>query len=360
MEALASVLDRLLAGWRWWVGELASLLPAGLRDAFGGGRDAILIDASADEFVVTKRAGAFETVVARVPRDEFAGRTLRLSVPPAEGLTAWLADPVILQMPADEALGRSLRLPRGARRNLDEILRHEVVRQSPIDAQHIYYDYRVASGADETLDVALRIIRREPVDECLALCAGAGIAVSAVEFAGDEARADGGTFPVDSLAARRLRLQPRLIPAMMGIVLLLTAGVLGAAYLRGASVAADLDARVEAARGNAMAVQRLQQKLDAANRQAAFLARQKQNPAAVAVLSTVARLLPDNSWVYEFELNGDEVRLHGFSAQAASLIALFDASPFFTDAQFRSPLMQGATPGQQRFDLSVRLRKGAT
>src|ERR1700759_3879790 len=141
------LLERLVAGWRWWLGELASLLPQGLRRAFSGANDAILIEAQPTEFVVVRRAGAFETVIARVPRDEFAARTLRLSAPQAEGLAAWLADPVILQMPAEEALGRALRLPRGAKRNLGSILGHEVVRQSPIDAQSIYYDYRVA-GTD--------------------------------------------------------------------------------------------------------------------------------------------------------------------------------------------------------------------
>ena len=355
-----AMLDRLLALWRWWKRELASMLPQRLRDAFGGGRDALIVDAQPAEFVVCRRAGAFETVVARVPRDEFAGRALRLAVPPAEGLAAWLADPVILQMPAEDALTRALRLPRGARSNLDGILRHEVVRQSPIDAANIYYDWRVAGDDGEALDIALRIIRREPVDECLALCRGAGIAVSAVEFAGDETPAGGGTFPVDAQAERRLRLQPRLVPALIGLLLLLGAGLVAGAYLRGAAVAADLDGRVEAARSRAMVVERLQRQLDAANRQAAFLNQQKRNPAAVAVLATVARLLPDNAWLYEFELNGDEVRLHGFSAEAASLIALFDASPFFSDAQFRSPLMQGPIPALQRFDVSFKLRKGAT
>src|SRR5262249_19780012 len=134
----------------------------------------------------------------------------------------------------------------------------------------------------------------------------------------------------------------------------------GSVYLRGAAAAADLDARVDAAQARAAVVGRLQARLDAANRQAAFLAQQKQNPAAVAVLAAVARLLPDDTWLYEFEMNGDEVRLHGFSSEAASLIALFDSSPYFADAQFRSPLMQGPSPALQRFDVSVKLKKGAS
>ena len=362
MESLSPrvLLEQLAAGWRWWLGELASMLPQGLRNALRGADDAILIEAKPTEFIVVRRAGAFETVIARVPRDEFAARTLRLSAPQATGLAAWLADPVILQMPAEEALGRTLRLPRGAKRNLRSILGHEVVRQSPIDAQSIYYDYRIAGADADALDVALRIIRREPVDDGIALCHSAGIALSAVEFTGDETHADGGTFPADRPAAQRLRLRPRIVPALATLVLLLAIGLVASFYMRGQAVADDLGARVDEARTRAMAVESLQHKVDAANRQATFLAEQKRNPAAVAVLTTVARLLPDNSWLYEFEINGDEVRLHGYSAGAASLIALFDASPFFADAQMRSPLMQGPTNGLQRFDISFKFRKGAT
>ncbi|HEX4303128.1 MAG TPA: PilN domain-containing protein [Rhizomicrobium sp.] len=357
---MRDLLERVLAFWRWWLGELASLVPPGLRTAFSGGNDAILIEVQDSEFLIARRAGAFETVIARVPRDEYAGRTLRLSTAEKSGLAAWFADPVILQMPVSDALGRALRLPRAARRDLDGILRHEVVRQSPIAAPDIYYDYRVAGSDADALDVDLRIVRREPVDACIALCHGAGIALSAIEFTGDGAHADGGTFPADPHAARRLRWQPHVVPLLFGLILLLGAGLVMSLYLRGAAVAADLDARVDAARDKAMVVERLQQQLDAANRQATFLAKQKTNPAAVAVLASVARLLPDNAWLYEFERNGDEVRLHGFSAQAASLIALFDASPFFGEAQMRSPLMQGPTNALQRFDISFKLRRGAS
>jgi len=352
-------IEQLGAGWRWWLETLATFVPRPVRDAFAGGEDAVVIAVQPTELVVTRRAGSFEGVVARIPRDEFAARTLRLSVPHRTGLGAWFADPVVLELQADEALTRPLHLPRGAARNLGSILKHEVVRQSPIDAQSIYYDYHVTGRGTEGVDVALRIIRREPVDALLQLCREAGVAVSAVIFEGDTRLAE-GTFPTDLAATRHLRLAPRMVPMLMGILLVLLAGLALSIYLRGETAAADLQDRVDAARGGAMAVAALQHNLDDAHRQAAFLAQQKRNPATVAVLADVARLLPDGAWLYELEINGGEIRLHGFSNQAASLIALFDASPDFADAQFRSPLMQGPAPNSQRFDLSMRFRKPAT
>jgi hypothetical protein len=50
------------------------------------------------------------------------------------------------------------------------------------------------------------------------------------------------------------------------------------------------------------------------------------------------------------------VRIRGLSNSAAALIALFDTSPMFADAQFRAPLMQGPRAGLERFDMSFQLR----
>jgi general secretion pathway protein L len=352
-------LDRIMEAWRWWLDQLAGFLPASARHALTAPPDAILIDVEPDDFVIVRRAEGFESVIARIPRDEFAVRALRLSVPRGRGLTGLLSDPVILRLPAAEALMRTLQLPKSAGRDLDAILKHEVARQSPLGSEDIYYDYRAVPSA-EGLDVTLRIARRAPVEAHMETCRNAGIALSAIAFQGDLETADGASFPVDPAEARRSRMLPKLIPALAALVVLLVAGLVGASYLRGEAVAADLADRVDAARSHAAVVLRLERQLNAANRQAAFLAQQKRNPAAAAVLATVARLLPDDAWLYEFEMNGNEVRLHGFSPEAASLIGLFDSSPFFSSAQFRAPLMQAPSANLQRFDLSMKLGKDAS
>ena len=43
----------------------------------------------------------------------------------------------------------------------------------------------------------------------------------------------------------------------------------------------------------------------------------------------------------------------------ASLIAIFDGSAVFTSAEFRAPLTEAQIPGQEHFDLAVKIREGA-
>ncbi len=351
---------RLRTAWRWWTGEIGGLVPPRLRAALAGSRDAVFVVVLDQEFLVRRISGARDAVVARIPRDGYATRALRLSIPAVSGWRRWFSAPTILQLPANDALVRTLELPAGARANLDAILGHEVARQSPIDVADIYYDYRAAEAEGAPLLVELRIVRREPVDALLEALAGADVAPAAVEFHGDMDRADGGTFPVAPSAARQYRMQRRIVPCLSGALLLLAALALGAVYWRGEMIADDLDGQIAASRDGALEAARIERSLDAQSRQYAFLAQQKQDPATVAVLATVTRLLPDDAWLYEFELDDHEVRMHGYSAHAASLIALFDSSPYFRDATLRAPLVQGPKPGLQRFDISFDLRAGGS
>jgi Tfp pilus assembly protein PilN len=111
-------------------------------------------------------------------------------------------------------------------------------------------------------------------------------------------------------------------------------------------------------KSRAQVVQRLQDQINEANLGMNFLAQLKQSPLLVKILAEATRVLPDNTWLVEFELQGHELRLHGYSGSASSLIAVFDNSQFFTNAQFRSPLIQGER-GLERFDLSFDVRGGA-
>ncbi|HUD52832.1 PilN domain-containing protein, partial [Parvibaculum sp.] len=89
----------------------------------------------------------------------------------------------------------------------------------------------------------------------------------------------------------------------------------------------------------------------------AFLGEAKKSPLLVGILAEVTNILLDGTWLFEFQLNGKEVRIRGYSPEASKLIALFDAAPQFTNAQFRSPLVQGQSKELERFDLSFDIRE---
>ncbi|HWA31580.1 MAG TPA: PilN domain-containing protein [Rhizomicrobium sp.] len=350
-----AVRQRMEAGFSWWTGELRDMVPQNIRAFFAAIHGAVEIAVMPSEIIVVRRAGQVTTTLARIMRDALAPQMLAKAVPRETGLLSWLADPVVLRLPLSGVLEREFRLPRTARRDLPNIVRHEIGRQSPVDAASIYYEYRAIPDADG-LRIRLRMVRRDDVDAALALCRTAGIDPSAIAFTDDDEPADGGNFPVSPQAARaglnRMRLVPRLALAAIMLAVLFLAAI----FLRGQWILSDLSERVAAAQASAESVERLQRQIAMSERGASLLSQQKRDPAAVQILAEVTRLLPDGAWLYEFELSGGEVRIHGFARSASSLIAVFDASPLFRDAQFRSPLMQGPTGDTERFDMSFKLK----
>ncbi|HXL98285.1 MAG TPA: PilN domain-containing protein [Rhizomicrobium sp.] len=347
------------AGWRWWTAELAAMMPEHWRKALASNDPVIAIDVGDGDVVVRRFAADGAREIAHIPRAQFDAATLRRAVEPFLAQNWMLRDFFVLRIPDALALGRTLSLP-GKGRNLDHILRHELDRQSPIDRDHVYYDFRVLQRQTNQVDVFMRITRRDAVDSALAVCRAAGVELAAIAFAGDTQPADGGIFPVDPRASLLMRIRRRLVPGLAALVTVLAIGALVGGYLRNQAAADDLADRVDQARGRAQVIERLHHGIEGALNRSAFLARQKQNLMLVRVLSEVTRVLPNGSWIFDFEYRGGEVRISGFSDSASSLIALFDASPLFTDAQFRAPLMQGSTAGQERFDMSFKIRKGAS
>jgi general secretion pathway protein L len=90
---------------------------------------------------------------------------------------------------------------------------------------------------------------------------------------------------------------------------------------------------------------------------AVALVAEKQGSMVTRMLAEVTRLLPDRTWLTGFSYSDGEVRLQGYSSKAAALIAIFDASPQFTGAEFRAPLVQAQDKNIEQFDLALKLRR---
>jgi general secretion pathway protein L len=73
----------------------------------------------------------------------------------------------------------------------------------------------------------------------------------------------------------------------------------------------------------------------------------------IEVLGLVTRLLPDDTWVQQLDIKQDSVELRGVSEQATRLIKLFEDSPNFTDAAFRSPVVQARN--SSRYHMAAKL-----
>lgn len=348
-----------VAAWRWWVSELAAMIPPSWRAALQMRRSfSVVLDVSEDEVVVGRTKDGAYTELAQLSRGEVDERSIA-------ALAAMLGSPetpaILLRLPTKQVLRRRLGLPKVAPKELGQLLVHEVERQCPLDSRLIYHDHWIVARdkAAHRLEVELRMVRRSVVDDAAGLARRLGFVPGAIVFIGDDRAAPLFRLPRSGLAGKGPRIETVWSVASVTLPAILAAAVIGVALDRNVREMDALDAKVAAAKAQAQVVEGLRREIAKTRDRIEFLPRQKQVPSAAAVLAEVTRLLPDGTWLFEFELNGRELRIRGYSPAASSLVGIFDSASLFANARFRSSLTAGPRSDLERFDLSCDLRGGA-
>lgn len=304
----------------------------------------------------TERKGseAFASI-ARSPESEV--ETIAALVTALDGVPRFGRD-VRLVLPDGDVLRVHLRLPAAPKARLREALRYELPRLSPLDADRLYYDFVAEAPASpgQTSAIALRILKRSSVDEAVALLHAAGIKIGAIGFAGDPRDADPRYFPIDRAAYGRALWQRWSIPGLLGAAVVLTLALLVAIYAGGSERLEALSPRIDTEQHRALIVTRLEQTLGSLSAQSRYLSDRKEAPMLVAILAGVTEVLPDGTWLTEFQLKNGKVHIQGFSHNASDLIGLIDKSPVFEGAAFEAPVTQSQSGNAEEFEISFALR----
>lgn len=300
---------------RWWNDTVAAL-PAAWRRVFGPGR--WLVFAAGQEAVP---GGTLQPVAVTLPEGEFLLRRLELPL-----LPSW-------------------QLPR--------LMRFEASRHIPLPLAEARVDFWIVQRdfAAGRMVVELAITRVEAVRQVEALVRAAGVRPEAMLLYTRR-----GVWYSRRLLARSWRevLETRryrklflraVLPIAFGL-----ACITGAQNWAG-RLAASRDVAVTAARAEAAGVEPLRQQLAGVNDQISYLTSIRTQPSAAVLTEEVAKILPDDAWLQELDIEAQTVRLVGTSGHATDLLTVFSASPLFSDVKFEAPLTPALMTGGSQFDL---------
>ena len=340
----------LFAEWRH---ELAGVARGILSSPLARGTEFVVLQMEAQEVRILLVSGGRIREIGRAAgeTDNRAGEISSLLA--ASEIVPRGTTDVAVELPESEVLRRRFELPAASRATLARAVPFELERLSPIEADRLYYDFSVIETikAKKQAVLELRIVKRSTVDSAIALTRAAGLRVGAIRFTGDAREADWRSFPLDRRALLGLKWRQWNVVALAALALLLALAVVFAAYWRGASAADALSAEVDAAGTRAGVVHRLSHEISDVQAQIEFPLQQKRAPFLLAILREVTRVLPEGTWLSEFQLDGGKVHIQGFAKSASDVVGEIDRSPMFANAQFMAPL-QSAQNGNERFDLS--------
>ncbi len=124
------------------------------------------------------------------------------------------------------------------------------------------------------------------------------------------------------------------------------------------SIVVTLLPQAHEAEQQAEAIFKLRKTVDDSIESANFLLqKRKSRPLTIDLLNELTILLPDNTWVEQLNIRGDELQVRGQSLEASQLISLVEDSDYFFDVTFRSPVSRDRRTGRDRFYLSARIVK---
>ncbi|MEP7261861.1 MAG: pilus assembly protein PilM [Usitatibacter sp.] len=355
--------QKLSATWRWWTDELARMVPESF--ARGTRLPVLALDPGGDVVLVEpKSATGPEARVAAMSLDTLQARAALAALLARVGETRSRAR---LCLDREEALLRRVSMPAATEENLSQVMGFEMDRLTPFRADEVYFDQRVVSrdAAAAQILVQVAVARRELVDARVARMRELGVSVQGVTVR-DDAPGQYASFDLLPHAQRGERESPNdrllkhgLIAAV--VVLLLAALALPIWQKREGVI--EVQPLVARAQQDAQATDNIGKELERQVADYNYLLTRKHAWGALSYLEDVSRLLPDNTWVQQFDLRAAgksrEVQITGETTSSSKLIELLEQSTLLQNATPRGTVTRGSTPGTERFMIAAETRPRA-
>lgn len=333
----------------WWLDELWGIVPAALRRLFVPGQRSVSVRATASGARICrwdgpKRREAFEAASANlkaaVARQRRSGTE------------------IVLCLPAERVLFKEISLPVLPPSELRRALYYQIDRQTPFAAADVHFDCEVIEASASQLRMRLAVVPRKIVDQEALRFTDQGIRFDRIAV-GDEddsrpPRLDLKVGFEEPVKGRSFADAVNALMAAAACALIVATGYL--IVDERLAAADELGAQVAGARRAADEVATLEKEVGTLRKDLMFFAdRKRRQPMTLSILVELTRILPDHTWLSELQFRGDEVRMAGFSAAAAELIALVDGSEMFFEPRFRSPVTQDTVTGKERFNMTFRI-----
>lgn len=346
----------------WWRGELAGLVPESLRERMVPPRPSVWLVPDQDGNLDVWRGGEQPGHLGRFGADQavggLRGRWLEILGGFEDG-----SPEIRLCLPADEMLQREVELPLAVESNLSTALGYQIDQLTPFRPNQILYDYQVTDRDSKHGRLKLDL-RLAPISHLAAVrerLAAIGIRPHAIDALTEDSsvpQSEGFNLLPEAQRPPYVYARARLNWMLAaGVVLVLALVMAQSLYLRERTVE-RLQQEVAALRSEADVVMGLQRQLEDSLTAANFLAdRRRRQPIIIQVLDEISRILPDDIWLQQVQVQGDEILMMGLADGSQRLIELLNDSPMLDDAEFRGAINVDPTSGQERFNVRATITR---
>lgn len=319
LNADMATIGRLLGdGWRWWIDELASLVPARARRLFAGRALPRAVQLADGRFSVDAPARAAPL-------------------------------PVELLLTPRALLTRTEVLPRMSGRDARALLLNDIDRLTPYPAEQVFGDVVLAERNDGGIDATLAVLPRTAAVTALAAARAQGLAPQRLRISGHEAF---DFAPAMRAAGLEIGTAPR--PAwlwpLVAMLALANVGALVWRDVRHTQAMRDVRTEMQAQVDLVTAV-RSRVEAEQARRAALIRARSEGDP--LRLLDAVSQTLPDGAWVQRYSATPRTLRLAGFASPGLDVRGALRRTPGTARWRSSNAELSSASETAQPFDLQA-------
>lgn len=334
----------------WWFKELKFLVPEKVRN---------LISDRTGLLIITEQEDYFN--LHFIPKG-INQAELRLQITESINFTSLIAQyphlehaDCILRLGQQQALVKKIYLPVAAQDNLQQVIRFELDRYTPFTAEQVYFS---AAGLSKTeygqLEVLLVITPQHLLDDILLKANSFKLFPAFVDCLG----AESNDFTYNLLPQRFKQLENRFDQfiqwSLTSILIMLFSAVLILPIWNEQQVVDLLGQQVKTLEKDNILVDRQQREIEAVKEQTQALINIKNEaPELVAVINELTNLLNNDTSLTSFQYSDKKLQIQGLSPSASNLIGLLEASDYFSNVNFVSPLTQDKSTGKERFQISM-------
>ena len=337
----------------WWGGELAFLVPSGLRRRLRDRQGYLIISPSRQGYLLEFFDDDKLIAQKSIASADTAGYQQLKNQDPAIEKTE-----VVLRLASEHALQRVIFLPAAAQENLQQVVGFELDRYTPFKPEQVYFSAVVLGKTEQgQIRVLLIVVPNNFLDQQLAAMEALAVPPHRVDYQATVSEfpqiRDAYNLLPERYRQRGSRLNQSIHWLLSGILLLLTiAALVGPVWLEGRAVD-SLKSRIKQLEKQTRLVEAQQREIDALRGETQKLIDIKdQSPALLGVLAELSSLLKDDTWLTHLQYSNKHLQIQGQSPAASALISLLEGSAFFSKVSFVSPLTQDKTTGRERFQIS--------
>jgi general secretion pathway protein L len=264
-------------------------------------------------------------------------------------------DSAALLLSSQLVLRRAVELPHAAADTLQETTSFQIGRITPFALQDVYHVARLTSRdrKKKNVRVEVAVVPRTVLEQLLVQVEAGGIQPSAILVDGDIAQPPFDFLPALGERVEQSGAAPWRLAIIASLIFVLAFPFVAAYRIH--TVAQASIAEATAAAKIARKASALQNQLDTLIASRSFLPDRLKGPRAIETLDALSRLIPDSAWLFRLEIRPEEATISGFSSDLPALLQQLAAAPFAAP-ELTSPVVQGRTGDQTRFDIRVRYR----